>query len=91
MSVPKVSVLARVDCTFIRKANSKFFRQSSSLSRAARADANLFSSDNVFSISCTTNNVINSLRKHPFLLALRRWGQERGETDVFAGYVIKDN
>ena len=38
-------------------------------------------------------NVI-SLRKHPFLLALRRWGrfarnvpsgEERGETDVFAG------
>ena len=36
-----------------------------------------------------------SLRKHPFLLALRRWGrfarnvqsgQERGQTDVFAGY-----
>ena len=35
-----------------------------------------------------------SLRKHPFLLALRRWGrfarnvlsgEERGETDVFAG------
>ena len=32
-----------------------------------------------------------SLRKHPFLLALRRWGrenvpngEERGETDVFA-------
>ena len=34
---------------------------------------------------------ILSLRKHPFLLALRRWGrnvpsgEERGETDVFAG------
>ena len=33
----------------------------------------------------------SSLRKHPFLLALRRWeryvpsGEERGETDVFAG------
>ena len=37
-----------------------------------------------------------SLRKYPFLLALRRWGrsfprnvpsgEERGETDVFAGY-----
>ena len=34
-----------------------------------------------------------SLRKHPFLLALRRWGrwnvpsgEEREETDVFAGY-----
>ena len=36
-----------------------------------------------------------SLRKHPFLLALRRWGrfernvpsgEERGQTDVFAGY-----
>ena len=27
-----------------------------------------------------------SLRKHPFLLALRRWGRfARGETDVFAG------
>ena len=48
---------------------------------------------------------ISSLRKHPFLLALRRWGtfraeerrssarnvpsgEERGETDVFAGYGI---
>ena len=38
-----------------------------------------------------------SLRKHPFLHALRRWGrfarnvpsgEERGETDVFAGYPI---
>ena len=38
--------------------------------------------------------VLVSLRKHPFLLALRRWrrvarnvpsGEERGETDVFAG------
>ena len=37
----------------------------------------------------------HSLRKHPFLLALRSWGrfarnvpigEERGETDVFAGY-----
>ena len=29
---------------------------------------------------------IISLRKRPFLLALRRWGrEERGETDVFAG------
>ena len=36
-----------------------------------------------------------SLRKHPFLFALRRWacfvrnvpsGEEQGETDVFAGY-----
>ena len=29
-----------------------------------------------------------SLRKHPFLLALRRWGrgEERGETGVFASY-----
>ena len=36
----------------------------------------------------------SSLRKHPFLLAPRRWGrfaqnvtsgEERGETDVFAG------
>ena len=27
-----------------------------------------------------------SLRKHPFLLALRR-DEERGETDVFAGYL----
>ena len=33
----------------------------------------------------------SSLRKHPFLLALRRWGryvpsgEERGATDVFAG------
>ena len=35
-------------------------------------------------------NLSNSLRKHPFLLALRRWGrfaEERGETDVFAGYL----
>ena len=32
---------------------------------------------------------MDGLRKHPFLLALRRWGrfdEERGETDVFAGY-----
>ena len=30
---------------------------------------------------------IISLQKHPFLLALRRWGrEERGQTDVFAGY-----
>ena len=36
-----------------------------------------------------------SLRKHPFLLALRRCGrfarfsdEERGETDVFAGYML---
>ena len=38
--------------------------------------------------------IFYSLRKHPFLLALRRWGrfarnvpsgEERGETDVFAG------
>ena len=33
-----------------------------------------------------------SLRKHPFLLALRRWGrfegEKRGETDVFAGYSV---
>ena len=36
-----------------------------------------------------------SLRKHPFLLALRRWGrfarnvpsgEKRGQTDFFAGY-----
>ena len=38
----------------------------------------------VVETSVTVNN--NSLRKHPFLLALRRWGEERGETDVFAGY-----
>ena len=35
----------------------------------------------------------NSLRKHPFLLALRRWDvpsdEERGETYVFAGYSTK--
>ena len=30
--------------------------------------------------------VPGSLRKHPFLLALRR-DEERGETDVFAGYL----
>ena len=38
-------------------------------------------------------NCDNSLGKHPFLLALRRWGrfsgEERGETDVFAGYCDK--
>ena len=36
---------------------------------------------------CVTTSVeAGSLRKHPFLLALRRWGrEERGETDVFAG------
>ena len=28
----------------------------------------------------------SSLRKHPFLHALRPSGEERGETDVFAGY-----
>ena len=46
-----------------------------------------------------TNWKLGSLRKHPFLLAPRRWGgrfaetsarnvpggEERGETDVFAG------
>ena len=38
------------------------------------------------------NNTRSSLRKHPFLLSLRRRGrfvpsgEERGETDVFAGY-----
>ena len=41
-----------------------------------------------------------SLRKHPFVLALRSWGrfsrrnvpngEERGETDVFAGYDFCD-
>ena len=31
---------------------------------------------------------IRSLRKHPFLLALRRC-EERGETDVFTGYKIR--
>ena len=41
---------------------------------------------------------LTSLRKHPFLLALRRWGrfarknvpsgEERGETDVFAGWSL---
>ena len=43
------------------------------------------------------NPAFCSLRKHPFLLALRRWGrfarnvpgdEERGETDVFAGYAF---
>ena len=42
----------------------------------------------------------SNLRKHPFLLALRRWGsfarnapsgEERGETDVLAGYICSDN
>ena len=49
--------------------------------------------------SCQNFNITNvgySLRKHSFLLALRRRGrfarnvpsyEERGETDVFAGYV----
>ena len=41
------------------------------------------------------NGHTSSLRKHPFLFALRRWGrfarnvpggEEHGETDVFAGY-----
>ena len=36
-----------------------------------------------------------SLRKHTFVLALRRWGrpsdEERGETDVFAGYWYCEN
>ena len=44
----------------------------------------VFSSRNVYVI------IINdSLRKHPFLLALRRVpsGEEGGETDVFAGYI----
>ena len=50
----------------------------------------------------TTHNsrhadIESSLRKHPFLLALRRWArfarknvpsyEERGQTDVFAGYI----
>ena len=43
---------------------------------------------------CLDSGQNSSLRKHPFLLALRRWGrfarnapsgEERGETDVFAG------
>ena len=42
----------------------------------------------------TTRVKAGSLRKHPFLLALRHWrrfarnvpsGEERGETDVFSG------
>ena len=46
----------------------------------------VFSSRNVYVI------IINdSLRKHPFLLALRRVPSgeegEEGETDVFAGYI----
>ena len=38
----------------------------------------------------TRGNKIFSLRKHPFLLAVRRWDvdDERGETDVFAGCKI---
>ena len=41
-------------------------------------------------------HITGNLRKHPLLLVLRRWGrfapnvpsgEERGETDVFAGYV----
>ena len=47
-----------------------------------------------FIILKTSLYLLYSLRKHPFLLALRRWGrfarnvpsdEERGETDVFAG------
>ena len=44
-----------------------------------------------------SNCLTLSLRKHPFLLALRLWGrfarrnvpsgEERGETDIFAGYL----
>ena len=44
----------------------------------------VFSSRNVYVI------IINdSLRKHPFLLALRRVpsGEEGGETDIFASYI----
>ena len=42
---------------------------------------------------------MSSLRKHSFLHALRRWGrfarnvpgcEERGETDVFAGYCMSE-
>ena len=39
-------------------------------------------------------NTTRSLRKHPFLLALRSrnvpGGEERRETDVFAGYTTRD-
>ena len=47
-------------------------------------------------MSITENSIYGSLRKHLFLLALRRWGrfarnipsdEERGETDVFAGSI----
>ena len=49
-------------------------------------------------LHCQTMREKSSLRKHPFLLALRRWGrfarrkrnvpsgEERGETDVFVGW-----
>ena len=47
-------------------------------------------------LQSSENKMDTSLRKHPFLLTLRRWGhfarkrnvpsgEERGETDVFAG------
>ena len=53
-------------------------------------------------ITFLTILILASLRKNPFLLALRRWGrfaqsssarkvpsgEERGETDVFAGYIL---
>ena len=39
-----------------------------------------------------SNDEGDSLRKHPFLLALGTLsGEERGETDVFAGYEGDDN
>ena len=42
------------------------------------------------SILMTCHYPVFSLGKHPFLLALRRWGrfEERGGTDVFAGYPV---
>ena len=55
-------------------------------------------------ITFLTTLILASLRKNPFLLALRRWGvshggtcssarkvpsgEEQGETDVFAGYIL---
>ena len=42
-------------------------------------------------ITFLTILILASLRKNPFLLALRRWvpsGEGRGETDFFAGYIL---
>ena len=55
----------------------------------------LLSTHTIYEYKRTNCFSFHSLRKHPFLLALRSWGrfarnvssgEERGETDVFAGY-----